>query len=134
MVKTFVVISPVRRDSQGIASTKHASLFLGSDVMCTILLKDNLIHGRYLAELTKEVFDDLEASKYQHAEYRISIYGRKEVEWDTLSSWICTNKLVSDNVVWLIQIPRLYQVITFRSGSSAQQDAGIFLESIFYLR
>ena len=28
--------------------------------------QDNLIHGRFLAELTKEVFNDLEASKYQH--------------------------------------------------------------------
>lgn len=27
--------------------------------------QDNLIHGRFLAELTKEVFSDLEASKYQ---------------------------------------------------------------------
>lgn len=33
--------------------------------------QDNLIHGRFLAELTKEVFSDLEASKYQHAEMRI---------------------------------------------------------------
>lgn len=28
--------------------------------------QDNLIHGRFLAELTREVFADLEASKYQH--------------------------------------------------------------------
>lgn len=38
--------------------------------------QDNLIHGRFLAELTQEVFSDLEASKYQHAEMRISVYGR----------------------------------------------------------
>ena len=56
------------------------------------------------------MFDDLKASKYQHAEYRISIYGRKQVEWDILAAWICSNKLYSDNVVWLIQIPRLYHV------------------------
>jgi AMP deaminase len=42
-------------------------------------LQDNLIRGRFLAELTREVFTDLEASKYQHAEMRISIYGRKQV-------------------------------------------------------
>ena len=47
---------------------------------------------------------DLEASKYQHAEYRISIYGRKRVEWDILAAWVVQNKLVSDNVVWLIQV------------------------------
>eukprot|EP00884_Botryococcus_braunii_P015280 jgi/Botrbrau1/2435/Bobra.0395s0056.1 len=72
--------------------------------------QDNLLHGRFLAELTKEVFTDLEASKYQHAEYRISIYGRKRVEWDILAAWICQNRLYSDNVVWLIQVPRLYDI------------------------
>jgi len=65
--------------------------------------QDNLLHGRFLAELTQEVLTDLEASKYQHAEYRISIYGRKRVEWDILAAWICQNQLYSDNVVWLIQ-------------------------------
>ncbi|KAG0574892.1 hypothetical protein KC19_VG300400 [Ceratodon purpureus] len=67
------------------------------------LKQDNLIQGRYLAELTKQVFLDIENSKYQMAEYRISIYGRKESEWDQLASWIVTNKLRSDNVTWLIQ-------------------------------
>ncbi len=50
------------------------------------------------------MLSDLEASKYQHAEYRISIYGRKRVEWDILAAWICQNQLYSDNVVWLIQV------------------------------
>ncbi len=68
--------------------------------------QDNLLHGRFLAELTQEVLSDLEASKYQHAEYRISIYGRKRVEWDILAAWICQNQLYSDNVVWLIQARR----------------------------
>lgn len=72
--------------------------------------QDNILHGRFLAELTKEVLLDLEASKYQHAEYRISIYGRKPVEWDILAAWYCQNKLYSDNVLWLIQLPRLYNV------------------------
>jgi AMP deaminase len=66
--------------------------------------------GRFLAELTKEVFSDLEASKYQMAEYRISIYGRKKSEWDQMASWIVNNELYSENVVWLIQIPRIYNV------------------------
>nr|CAD1841916.1 unnamed protein product [Ananas comosus var. bracteatus] len=74
------------------------------------LKQDNLIQGRFLAELTKQVFSDLAASKYQMAEYRISIYGRKQSEWDQLASWIVNNELYSENVVWLIQIPRLYNV------------------------
>lgn len=53
---------------------------------------------------------DLEASKYQHAEYRISIYGRKYVEWDILAAWYCQNKLYSDNVLWLIQV--MYVVLS----------------------
>ncbi|VAH06499.1 unnamed protein product [Triticum turgidum subsp. durum] len=74
------------------------------------LKQDNLIQGRFLAELTMQVFSDLNASKYQMAEYRISIYGRKQSEWDQLASWIVNNELYSENVVWLIQIPRLYNV------------------------
>ncbi|XP_074568208.1 putative AMP deaminase isoform X2 [Curcuma longa] len=74
------------------------------------LKQDNLIQGRFMAELTKQVFSDLTASKYQMAEYRISIYGRKQSEWDQLASWIVNNELYSENAVWLIQIPRLYNI------------------------
>ncbi|KAK4483781.1 hypothetical protein RD792_010985 [Penstemon davidsonii] len=74
------------------------------------LKQDNLIQGRFLGELTKQVFSDLVASKYQMAEYRISIYGRKMSEWDQLASWIVNNDLYSENVVWLIQLPRLYNI------------------------
>ncbi|KXS16152.1 AMP deaminase [Gonapodya prolifera JEL478] len=84
---------------------------IGESRLREIFLKtDNYIKGRYLAELTKEVFDDLEASKYQNAEYRISIYGRSMSEWDKLAQWVCDNKLFSSNVRWLIQVPRLYDV------------------------
>lgn len=74
------------------------------------LKQDNLIQGRFLAEVTQQVFSDLDASKYQMAEYRISIYGRKQSEWDQLASWIVNNELYSTNVVWLIQLPRLYNI------------------------
>ncbi|KNA14237.1 hypothetical protein SOVF_109320 [Spinacia oleracea] len=74
------------------------------------LKQDNLIQGRFLGELTKQVFSDLVASKYQMAEYRVSIYGRKQSEWDQLASWVVNNDLYSENVVWLIQIPRLYNI------------------------
>ena len=71
---------------------------------------DNFIKGRYLAEITKEVISDLESSKYQMVEWRVSIYGRSIDEWDKLAAWVVDNKLVSPNVRWLIQIPRLYDV------------------------
>lgn len=74
------------------------------------LKQDNLIQGRFLAEVTKEVLSDLETSKYQMAEYRISVYGRKQSEWDQLASWFVNNAIYSNNAVWLIQLPRLYNV------------------------
>ncbi|KAL0344450.1 UNVERIFIED_CONTAM: AMP deaminase [Sesamum radiatum] len=73
------------------------------------LKQDNLIQGRFLAELTKQVFSDLAASVFRwlNIEYQ---YGRKMSEWDQLASWIVNNDLYSENVVWLIQLPRLYNV------------------------
>ncbi|WPG97841.1 Hypothetical protein R9X50_00062200 [Acrodontium crateriforme] len=84
---------------------------VGESRLRTIFLKtDNFIHGRYLAEITKEVMSDLESSKYQMVEWRISIYGRSIDEWDKLASWVVDNKLFSPNVRWLIQVPRLFDV------------------------
>jgi AMP deaminase len=60
--------------------------------------------------LSTEVISDLESSKYQMAEYRISIYGRSKTEWEKLAKWVVTNKLFSPNVRWLIQVPRLYDI------------------------
>jgi AMP deaminase len=42
----------------------------GQSRLREIFLKtDNYVRGRYLAELTKELFSDMQFSKYQHAEY-----------------------------------------------------------------
>lgn len=93
------------------------------------MLQENLLHGRFLAELTKEVFNDLEETKYQHTEYRISIYGRKPVEWDILAAWVCQNKLYSDNNVWLIQVrlrrhryPHCAQVVVWKAYACTPRD------------
>ncbi|KAF7186314.1 AMP deaminase [Pseudocercospora fuligena] len=84
---------------------------VGESRLRTIFLKtDNHIQGRYLADITKEVISDLESSKYQMVEWRISIYGRSMDEWDKLAAWVVDNKLYSPNVRWLIQVPRLYDV------------------------
>ncbi|KAH8593334.1 hypothetical protein B0O99DRAFT_627848 [Bisporella sp. PMI_857] len=84
---------------------------IGESRLRTIFLKtDNFIKGRYLAEITKEVISDLESSKYQMVEWRISIYGRDLQEWDKLAAWVIDNKLFSNNVRWLIQVPRLFDV------------------------
>ena len=54
------------------------------------------------------MISDLESSKYQMVEWRISIYGRSLDEWDKLAAWVVDNKLFSHNVRWLVQIPRLF--------------------------
>ncbi|RZC79990.1 hypothetical protein C5167_042573 [Papaver somniferum] len=92
------------------------------------LKQDNLIQGRFLAEVTREVLNDLEASKYQMAEYRVSIYGRKQSEWDQLASWFINNELHSENAVWLIQLPRLYNI--YRKMGTATSFQNI-LDNVF---
>lgn len=88
------------------------SLFSGESRLREIFLKtDNHINGQYFAEILKEVMADLEESKYQMAEPRLSIYGRSKNEWDQLASWAVSNDVFSDNVRWLIQIPRLLWVL-----------------------
>lgn len=55
----------------------------------------------------QEVMSDLEESKYQNSELRLSIYGRSRDEWDKLAQWAVKHRVYSDNVRWLIQVPRL---------------------------
>lgn len=101
----------------------------GQSRLREIFLKtDNVIGGRYLAEITKEVMSDLEAGKYQLAEWRISIYGRKASEWSSLARWFYIHRLAHTNVRWLIQIPRLYDVYK-KSGDVAS--FGQLLYNIF---
>jgi AMP deaminase len=84
---------------------------IGESRLREIFMKtDNYIQGKYLAEITKEVVSDLESSKYQMAEYRVSVYGRSLDEWDKLAKWVVNNKLFSPNVRWLVQVPRLYNI------------------------
>ncbi|KAJ1500547.1 AMP deaminase [Coelomomyces lativittatus] len=102
---------------------------IGESRLREIFMKtDNLIKGRYLAEITKEVINDLHATKYQHAEYRISVYGRDLNEWDKLAKWVLENKLFSNNIRWLVQIPRLYSVY---KASNNIQNFEQFLINIF---
>ncbi|SSD59248.1 probable AMP deaminase [Saccharomycodes ludwigii] len=84
---------------------------IGESRLREIFLKtDNYIHGKYLAEITKQVISDLEVTKYQNVEYRVSIYGRSIDEWDKLASWVVDNKIFSHNLRWLVQVPRLYDI------------------------
>lgn len=102
---------------------------IGESQLREIFLKtNNFIKGRYLAEITKEITHDLEQSKYQMSEYRISIYGRSPDEWDKLAGWVVDHHLFSPNVRWLIQVPRLYEVYKANNNVKSFQDV---LHNIF---
>ncbi|XP_067677001.1 AMP deaminase 2-like isoform X1 [Haliotis asinina] len=84
---------------------------IGESRLREIFIKtDNYINGKYFGQVIKEVMSDLEESKYQNAEYRLSIYGRSRDEWDKLAKWAVEHRVHSENVRWLVQIPRLYDV------------------------
>ena len=96
---------------------------IGESRLREVFLKtDNYVNGKYFAHLIKEVFDDLEDSKYQNLEPRISIYGRNMKEWDQLAAWAVSNQVYSDNVRWLIQVPRLYDIYRSSGGVKTFQD------------
>lgn len=61
----------------------------------------------YHNNLKQEVAADFEESKYQNAELRLSIYGKSRDEWTKLAKWAIEGNVYSDNIRWLIQIPRL---------------------------
>ncbi|VEN63671.1 unnamed protein product [Callosobruchus maculatus] len=84
---------------------------IGESRLREVFLKtDNYSNGKYFANIIKEVASDLEESKYQNAELRLSIYGKSRDEWDKLAKWAIESNVYSDNVRWLVQIPRLFDI------------------------
>ncbi|XP_072236714.1 LOW QUALITY PROTEIN: AMP deaminase 3 [Leuresthes tenuis] len=102
---------------------------VGASELREIFLKtDNYINGEYFARIIKEVARDLEDSKYQHAEPRLSIYGRSPDEWESLAKWFIHHKVHSPNMRWIIQVPRIYDI--FKSKKLVANFAKT-LENIF---
>ncbi|KAG7247433.1 hypothetical protein CRUP_000977, partial [Coryphaenoides rupestris] len=84
---------------------------IGESILREIFIKtDNHVEGKYFGHIIKEVMADLEESKYQNVELRLSIYGRSRDEWDKLAKWAVMHHVYSDNVRWLVQVPRLFDV------------------------
>ncbi|XP_061598989.1 AMP deaminase 3 [Cololabis saira] len=102
---------------------------VGASELREVFLKtDNYINGEYFAQIIKEVAHDLEESKYQYAEPRLSIYGRSPSEWESLSKWFIHHKVHSPNMRWMIQVPRIYDI--FKSKKLVPNFAKM-LENIF---
>ncbi|XP_048352086.1 AMP deaminase 2 isoform X3 [Sphaerodactylus townsendi] len=102
---------------------------IGESVLREIFIKtDNRVSGKYFAHIIKEVMSDLEESKYQNAELRLSIYGRSRDEWDKLAKWAVRHKVHSNNVRWLVQVPRLFDVYKTKKQLANFQ---AMLENIF---
>ncbi|KAK2526575.1 Ampd2 [Columba guinea] len=102
---------------------------IGESILREIFIKtDNRISGKYFAHIIKEVMSDLEESKYQNAELRLSIYGRSRDEWDKLARWAVNHRVHSNNVRWLVQVPRLFDVYRTKKQLANFQE---MLENIF---
>uniref|UniRef100_A0A6I8P4N2 AMP deaminase n=3 Tax=Ornithorhynchus anatinus TaxID=9258 RepID=A0A6I8P4N2_ORNAN len=102
---------------------------IGESVLREIFIKtDNRVSGKYFAHIVKEVMSDLEESKYQNAELRLSVYGRSRDEWDKLARWAVEHRVHSHNVRWLVQVPRLFDVYRTKGQLANFQE---MLENIF---
>ncbi|KAJ7401577.1 AMP deaminase [Pitangus sulphuratus] len=102
---------------------------VGASELRDLYLKtENYIGGEYFARMVKEVARELEESKYQYTEPRLSIYGRSPDEWLNLAKWFIKHKVYSPNMRWIIQVPRIYDI--FRS-KNILPSFGKMLENIF---
>ncbi|XP_019311829.1 AMP deaminase 3 isoform X1 [Panthera pardus] len=102
---------------------------VGASELRDLYLKtENYLGGEYFARMVKEVARELEESKYQYSEPRLSIYGRNPKEWPKLARWFIQHKVYSPNMRWIIQVPRIYDI--FRS-KNLLPSFGKMLENIF---
>lgn len=84
---------------------------LGNSALRSIFLKtDNVMCGRYFAELIKKVFRRQAEDRNTFSEYRLSIYGRCREEWGRLAHWVVQHRMVHSTNRWMVQVPRLYHI------------------------
>ncbi|EPY22865.1 AMP deaminase [Strigomonas culicis] len=98
---------------------------MGFNQMRSVFLKtDNYMGGAYFAELIKRhcfapqedegdrgVAAGLPPPPRAHtlfSEYRLSIYGRRQDEWERLAAWFVRHKVYSATNKWMVQVPRLF--------------------------
>ena len=122
--------------------------FKSNELRSVFLKTDNHIQGRYFAELAHRAIDRLAADGSTFAEYRVSVYGLHAGEWEKLARWLLGDRaaavraaaglpvevadgapplprhrcLLVDQVMWQVQIPRLWSEVggrarPYRSGA-----------------
>ncbi|XP_069098253.1 AMP deaminase 1 [Pleurodeles waltl] len=102
---------------------------MGASELRDLYLKtDNNIGGEYFAKVLKEVGSELLKQRYVYTEPRLSIYGRSPDEWRKLAEWFCKQKVYSEFMKWVIQVPRIYDI--YRKKNIVP-DFGKYLENIF---
>ncbi|XP_050685853.1 AMP deaminase 2-like isoform X2 [Eriocheir sinensis] len=102
---------------------------VGESQLREVFLKtDNYVEGKYFGHIIKEVMADLEESKYQNAELRLSVYGKSADEWDKLAHWAVKHNVHSENVRWLVQVPRLYDIY---KNNNILDNFSVFLDNLF---
>lgn len=63
---------------------------------------------------------------------RLKLMIRNINEWDKLARWVVNHKLISHNVRWLIQVPRLYEV--FKAGKLVNNFEDVVKSKLTHLR
>ena len=86
---------------------------IGESRLREVFMKtDNMVNGKYFANIVKEVFVDLDDAKYVNLELRLSIYGRSLNEWDKLAAWAVSNNVHSEHNRSLVQIKLINVKVT----------------------
>lgn len=81
------------------------------------------------------MLSDVEDSRYQHVEPRLSIYGRTKDEWAKLAHWALTFDVWSPSARFMVQIPRLYDVYKYSINAIIQLISYFgFHSSLFVLK
>jgi len=108
-----------------------------------IFLKvENVIGGRFFAELTKSIFARLEQSKghVSAAEMRLSIYGMEKTEWYNLAKWVLKDweggdnpgPVLSTHNRWMVQVPRLWRIFCAKGkGKDRSKSFEDMLDNLF---
>jgi len=87
------------------------------------------IYGRFVAPLSSRNRSFPVKLLTVLALFLFFLLSRNVNEWDKLAKWIVNNKLVSHNVRWLVQVPRLYDI--YKAGGLIENFQDIIRSECF---